>query len=69
MDAKKKSTTSTEVKRRYNAKMYATVRAELPKELVNSFKALAHTRGDSVASILRQAIERYLSEGENAQAD
>lgn len=35
----RRTTTSTEVKRRYNDRVYSTVRAELPKDTVAAFKA------------------------------
>lgn len=39
IEKKRKTTTSTEVKRRYNEKVYSKVQAELPKEIVSAFRA------------------------------
>ena len=52
--------TSTEVKRRYNDKVYAWVRAELPKDTVEAFKAKCKETGVSQASVLLEAIENFL---------
>ena len=60
----KRSHTSTEVKRRYNSKVYANVGAELPKELVIPFKEKCKQLGISQASVLREAIEKFLEENE-----
>lgn len=58
----RKTTTSTEVKRRYNNKVYATVRAELDKDLVARFKEKCNQTGTSQASVIREAIENFLGE-------
>ena len=42
----RKSTTSTEVKRRYNDKVYSVVRAELPKDTVAAFKEKCKETGE-----------------------
>ena len=55
-----KTTTSTEVKRRYNDKVYSKIQAELPKETVEAFKEKCKTEGVSQASIFLQAIEDFL---------
>lgn len=57
---KRKTTTSTEVKRRYNDKVYAWVRAELPKDTVTAFRAKCQERGISQARVLLESIERFL---------
>lgn len=57
-----KSKTSTEVKRRYNDKVYSTVRAELPKEIVQAFKEKCLHDGVSQASVILAAIEKFLAE-------
>ena len=54
--------TSTEVKRRYNDKVYSKVQAELPKETVEAFKEKCKTKGVSQASVLLEAIEKFLAE-------
>lgn len=55
-----KTTTSTEVKRRYNNKVYTKIQAELPKDLVADFRAACQAQGVSQASVLRKAIEDFL---------
>ena len=55
-----KTTTSTEVKRRYNDKVYGKVQAELPKETVTAFKEKCKAESISQASIILQAIENFL---------
>ena len=59
---KRKTHTSSAVKRRYNAKTYSSVTAMLPKELVAVFKTKCAERGVSQASIVKAAIERFLAE-------
>lgn len=60
-EEKRKTHTSTEVKRRYNSKTYATVIAQLPKDLVADFKEKCASEGVSQASVIKQAIENYLN--------
>lgn len=57
---KRKTHTSSAVKRKYNEKTYDTVRAMLPTELVQQFKAKCEREGKSQASIIKAAIEAYL---------
>ena len=59
---KPKTKTSTAAKRRYNNKVYAKVQAELPRELVEQFKIKCKETGISQASILKNAIEKFLKE-------
>ena len=56
-----KSRTSTAVKRRYNEKTYTLLAAQLPKQLVAEFKERCRKNGVSQASILKLAIEEYIS--------
>ena len=58
--AARKTTTSTEVKRRYNDRVYCKVQAELPRDTVTEFKAKCKSKGISQASILLEAIENFL---------
>ncbi len=60
-EEKRKTHTSTEVKRRYNSKVYKTVIAQLPNDLVDAFKAKCAAEGVSQASVIKQAIENYLN--------
>ena len=57
------SKTSTEVKRRYNEKTYTQIRAALPKELAEAFKAECERRGVSQASVIKEAVEKFLEGG------
>ncbi len=59
---KRKTRTSTAVKRKYNDKTYTRVNAYLPKELAAKFKTKAQNEGISVASIIRKAVEEYVGE-------
>ncbi len=59
------SKTSSAVKRRYNDKVYGKIEARLPKALVAEFKAAVVERGDTIAGVIRKAIEAYLAEGKN----
>lgn len=61
-EEKRKTHTSSAVKRKYNSKVYARVSVELPKELVAEFKALCKANGESQASIVKKAIEQYIAE-------
>ena len=56
----RKTTTSTEVKRRYNEKVYGRIYLQLPKETVEAFKAKCSSSGVSQASVLLEAIEKFL---------
>lgn len=58
--AARKTATSTEVKRRYNEKVYGRIYLQLPKETVEAFKAKCSSSGVSQASILLEAIENFL---------
>ena len=53
---------TTEVKRRYNSKVYSVVSYSLPKQLVSDFKAKCKAEGISQASIIKNAIENYLND-------
>ena len=55
-----RKTTSTEVKRRYNEKVYGRIYLQLPKETVEAFKAKCNSSGVSQASVLLEAIEKFL---------
>lgn len=56
----RKTTTSTEVKRRYNDKVYAKIQVELPKDTVFAFKEKCKQTGTSQASVILEAIENFL---------
>lgn len=64
---KRKTHTSTAVKRRYNAKTYTRIFADLPKELVANFKAAIREDGTTTAEVFRTAINEYLKTHQAAQ--
>lgn len=53
--------TSSEVKNRYNSKVYSPISVKLPKELVAQFRDACKANGDSQAQIIKEAIEQYLN--------
>ncbi|MCD7796282.1 MAG: hypothetical protein LUG95_01265, partial [Clostridiales bacterium] len=59
---KRKTTTSSAVKRKYNNKTYSPITAILPKDLVAEFKSLCVKNGVSQASIVKAAVEKYIAE-------
>lgn len=59
---KRKTTTSTAVKARYNKKTYGAVTAYVPKEMAEAFKTKCVTEGISQAQIIKKAIEAFLNE-------
>lgn len=61
---KRKTHTSTAVKRRYNDKTYTMVRASLPKELVARFKTKCEADGIPQAQIIKKAIADFLGDEE-----
>ena len=61
-ETKRKTTTSWQVKARYNAKMYASVGVQRPKELVARFKEKCAAEGVSQSQVIRGFIEKYLEE-------
>lgn len=61
-EIKRKTHTSSEVKRRYNDKVYSTVKAQLPKDLVARFKEKCKAEGISQAQVVKKAIEEFLGE-------
>ena len=61
-ETKRKTKTSTEVKSRYNAKVYDVLAVRIPKETAAAFKAKCAAEGIPQAQIVKQAIERFLAE-------
>ena len=59
---KRKTTTSTAVKQRYNAKTYDVISIRVPKEMAAAFKTKCARQGDAQAQIFKKAIEAYLAE-------
>lgn len=59
---KRKTKTSTEVKRRYNEKTYDNIFARIPKDTAAAFKAKCIAEGISQAQIIKKAIEDFLAQ-------
>ena len=62
MAEKRKTHTSTDVKRRYNEKTYTLRSASIPKETAAAFKAKCAAEGIPQAQIIKRAIEAFLNE-------
>ncbi len=60
-EPKRKTKTSSAVKRRYNQKAYGAVTAYLPKEMAEAFKAKCAAEGISQAQIIKKAVEDFLN--------
>lgn len=58
---KRKTHTSTEVKRRYNDKTYDIISARVPKETAAAFKGKCAAEGIPQAQIIKKAIEDFLN--------
>lgn len=58
----RKTHTSTEVKRRYNEKTYKRIYIQFPIDLVDKFKAKCERLQISQASVIREAIEKFVAE-------
>lgn len=61
---KRRTHTSTAVKRRYNDKTYTMVRASLPKDLVARFREKCEADGIPQAQIIKKAIVDFLGDEE-----
>lgn len=59
---KRKTHTSSAVKNRYKKKVYTRILADLPKDMVAEFKKLVAENGTTVSAIMREAVEKYISE-------
>ena len=59
---KRKTTTSTEVKRRYNEKTYTRIVADVPKDKAMRFKAKCEATGTSQRQVVIDAIDDFLGE-------
>ena len=63
MEEKRKTVTSTEVKRRYNQKVYRHISSSAPKELAEEFRGICRNIGISQASdfkkIIADFVEKY----------
>lgn len=54
------SSTSTDVKRRYNEKAYTRIHLQVPKELGEKFKAKCERENVPQRQVLIEAIEHFL---------
>jgi len=54
--------TSWEVKKRYNDRVYSRIAVDLPKETVIAFKEKCIKTGISQASIILEAVEKFLKD-------
>lgn len=61
MAEKRKTTTSSAVKQRYNEKVYDVISARVPKEIAAAFKEKCAAEGVPQAQIIKKAIEEFLS--------
>lgn len=62
METKRKSTTSTAVKARYNQKTYDTISIRVPKELASAFKEKCTADGVPQAQVIKKAITDFLND-------
>ncbi len=58
----RKTHTSTDVKRRYNEKTYKRIYIQFPIDLVDKFKAKCERLQVSQASVIREAVEKFVYE-------
>lgn len=58
----RKTKTSTEVKRRYNEKVYTRLVVNVPKDTAAAFKAKCIEKGIPQAQIFKAAISQFLEE-------
>ena len=61
-EKKRKSKTSTAVKKRYNDKVYTHMAFVAPKEMAAEFKEKCKRENVSQASIFKEAMERFLKD-------
>ena len=62
---KRKTKTSSEVKNRYNKKVYDSIIVRIPKEMAQAFKEKCAAEGIPQAQIIKEAILRFLGGNEN----
>ncbi|MCR5690060.1 MAG: hypothetical protein K6G71_07415 [Clostridiales bacterium] len=60
--SERRTHTSTEVKRRYNEKVCTVISFSAPKELAAEFKERCAAVGISQASVLKEAMRRFLDD-------
>ena len=62
MAEKRKTHTSTDVKRRYNEKVYTLISASVPKDKAAAFKKKCADMGIPQAQVIKRAIDQFLEE-------
>jgi len=62
MAEKRKTTTSTAVKQRYNQKTYDVIAVRVPKDMAENFKQKCADEGTPQAQIIKKAIEDFLKQ-------
>lgn len=60
-EKKRKTTTSTAVKARYNQKVYDVISVRIPKEMAAKFKIKCAADGIAQAQVIKHAIEEFLN--------
>ena len=60
-ETKRKTKTSTAVKRRYNEKVYDVISVRVPKELAAAFREKCVAEGIPQAQLIKAAIEIFLA--------
>ena len=68
-EKKRKTTTSTAVKNRYNNKVYSQLSVKLPKDLVSDFKEKCAAEGVPQAQVIKKAIEEFLKNTSENETD
>lgn len=59
---KRRTTTSTAVKTRYNNKAYEQIAVRVPKEMASAFKEKCISKGIPQAQIIKKAIADFLND-------
>jgi predicted DNA-binding protein len=59
--ARRKTLTSTEVKARYNKKVYDSIAIRVPKDMAKEFKKKCLAEGVSQAQVIKKAIEDFIN--------
>jgi hypothetical protein len=59
---KRKTHTSTAVKRRYFNKTYTRISADLPKAMAADFKTAVQAKGTSISAVIKKAVSDFIEE-------
>lgn len=59
-EKKRKTTTSTAVKARYNKKVYTLISARVPNQLAEDFKKKCAETGIPQAQVIKKALEEFI---------